>query len=77
MVAALKAIDQLSLDCNEFATDAYGSGGANALTDVTVQTVLPAATALLVAEAVGVLNGASQILATVATNRGYLEMMRP
>ena len=75
--AFLAAADAVNVLCNEFATDAYGVGGANALTDAAVQSYLPATTALGVAEAVGALNGNNAILATIAANRGYLELMRP
>ena len=50
-VALLAAADTLNALCTEFSNDTYGTGGANALTDVTVQAVLPAATALQVAQA--------------------------
>jgi hypothetical protein len=77
VVSFLEAADTLNELCNEFATDAYGTGGANALTDAAVQSYLPAATALIVAEAEGALAGSNAILATIASNRGYLELMRP
>jgi hypothetical protein len=77
VVAFLAANDALQLLATEFSNDAYGSGGANALTDATVQTVLPAADAALVFSAVGALANANAILATVAANRQSLEMMRP
>ena len=48
-----------------------------ALTDAVVQPVLPAATALIVAEAEGAFAGTSAILSIIATNRGYLENLRP
>jgi hypothetical protein len=77
VVVFLAANDALAELCNEFSVDAYGTGGANALTDAAVQSYLPAATALIVAEAEGALAGSNQILATVTANRGYLELMRP
>lgn len=72
--AILNDVDQLTLLNAEFTTDTYGSGGANQLTDAIVQTVLPALTAVLFDEAEGAI---VNILATVASNRGYLEIMRP
>lgn len=72
--AILNDVDQLTLLNAEFTNDTYGSGGANAMTDSIVQTVLPALTAALFDEAEGAI---VNILATVATNRGYLEIMRP
>lgn len=77
VVDLMNTTDVLTELCNEFSVDTYGTGGANALTDAVVQGVLPAATALLVAEAEGTIAGTNQILAVIATNRGYLEMMRP
>src|SRR5271157_753037 len=82
VVALMQIADQLTELCNEFADNQYGTGGANAITDAVVQTgsgnfSLPAATALTVAEAEGVCAGTNQILAVIATNRGYLENMRP
>ena len=77
VIAFLAANDALVILCNEYATDGYGTGGANAITDAAVQSYLPAATALLLAESVGALNGSNAIQATVAANRGYLEMGRP
>lgn len=76
VVAFLAAADTLNALCTEFAADGYGTGGPNALTDANVQQVLPAATALHVAEAEGIFAGPDMILSTVASNRGYLEMMR-
>lgn len=80
VVELMANLDTLQSLANEFSQDAYGTGGANALTDAIVQGVLPAATALLVAESVGAVNGTNNLL-TVAgqgtTNRAYLEMMRP
>ena len=83
-VAFMTQVDLLTALCTEYGNEAYGTGGANAITDGTVQAgnatangPLPAATALQVAEAVGVLNGSNQILSLVATNRGYLENVRP
>jgi hypothetical protein len=72
--ALLNDIDQLTLLDAEFTNDAYGSGGANALTDVIVEGVLPAASALTFDEAEGAVVA---VLATVSANRGYLEIMRP
>jgi len=77
VVALMTDADNLTALCAEFANEGYGTGGANALTDADVQGVLPAATALQVAEAEGALAGANAILATIAANRGYLEVMRP
>ncbi len=79
-VALMAAVDAMQALAAEFASDAYGTGGANALTDAVVQGVLPAATALQVAEAVGTINGANQLLSIAgqgSSGRAYLEMMRP
>lgn len=70
----LTVVDALGLANTEFTNDTYGSGGANALTDAIVQAVLPAATAVLFDEAEGAV---ATILTAVASNRGYLEIMRP
>lgn len=77
VVQFLTAADALNALCTEFVDDQYGTGGANAIPDATVQLTLPAATATQVAQAVGALNGTNAILSVVTTNRGYLEMMRP
>ena len=69
--------DALTELCTEFSDNTYGTGGANAITDATVQLSLPAATALQVDEAEGAIAGTAQVLAVIATNRGYLENMRP
>jgi hypothetical protein len=74
VVNMLTASDALTALCTEFTDDFYGTGGANALTDAVVQTVIPAATAAQTASAEGAV---VNVLATVQTNRGYLEMMRP
>ena len=76
-VGLMANADAIGLLCTEFNNDFYGTGGANAITDATVQLVLPAASALLLNEAEGAMAGTNQILAIIATNRGYLEMMRP
>lgn len=80
----LQVTDQLGELCNEFALNEYGEGGANALTDSAVQSggnfSLPAATALEVWEAEGVIAGANMILSMIGTSgtqRGYLENVRP
>ena len=77
VVQLMTAVDALDALCTEFVNDAYGTGGANQIPDATVQLVLPAATSLQTAQAVGALNGTNAILSVVTTNRGYLEMMRP
>ena len=77
VVQLMADADTLSALCAEYANEAYGTGGANAIPDTVVQVVLPAATAAQVAEAEGALAGVSAILATIAANRGYLEVMRP
>lgn len=76
-VAFMNDADNLTVLCNEFALETYGGGGANQLTDAVVQPVLPASTAALVDAAEGSFAGASQILAVIQANRGYLENMRP
>ena len=72
--ALLNIVDQLILNNTEFANDAYGTGGANAITDTIVQSVLPAGTAAAfnTAEASVV-----TILSSVASVRSALEIMRP
>lgn len=77
VVTFIASADALNALCTEFSADGYGAGGANELTDANVQQVLPASTALHVAEAEGIFAGANMILSIVASNRGYLEMMRP
>ena len=72
-----KAADELSALCKEYTDMFYGTGGQNAITDAEVQGALPAATAGNVATAHAALAGANEILAEIASNRGYLEMMRP
>jgi len=76
-VGFLAYSNQLEELCTEFTADGYGVGGQNALADADVQSVLPAATALLVAEAEGVFIGAGGIQSIITTNAGYIEMMRP
>ncbi len=76
-VELMTLADKLQVLCTEFSNEFYGTGGANALADTDVQAVLPAATALQFAQAEGALAGANAILATIASNRGYLEMLRP
>lgn len=77
VVALMANADSLTELCNEYADDTFGTGGANAITDATVQTVIPACTAAQVASAEGTLAGNNAILATIAANRGYLEAIRP
>jgi hypothetical protein len=76
-MALMAAADALGVLCGEFADNQYGQGGANQIPDATVQLVLPASTSLQVAQAVGALDGANQILSVISANRGYLENMRP
>lgn len=73
-VQLMADLDNLTSLANEFADNAYGSGGANALTDGTIEIALPAATAAIFDSAMGAV---SSILATAASNRGYLEAIRP
>jgi hypothetical protein len=87
VVALLANVDALEELTDQYSNDGYGTGGANAITDATVQSgnaagngPLPAATALQVAEAVGVINGSGGLLAlfgNTGTQRGYLENVRP
>jgi len=70
----LTVVDNLILLDTEFANDAYGTSGANQLTDALVQAVLPASTAALFNSGEA---GVVSILATVASNRSALEWMRP
>jgi hypothetical protein len=73
-VALLAANDALVALTTEFTADFYGSGGANALTDTVVQTVLPASTAALFDSGEAAIVA---VLSTVSSNRGTLEMLRP
>ena len=70
----LTVVDSLILLDAEFSNDAYGTGGANQLTDALVQTVLPASTAALFNSGEA---GAVTVLASVASVRSSLEWMRP
>lgn len=70
----MNSVDAISLANAEFATDAYGTGGANAITDAIVQGVIPAGNAALFNEMEGAM---VSILQAVASNRGYLEIARP
>jgi hypothetical protein len=84
LLAAIDAANQLA---SEYTTDAYGTGGANAIIDATVQAgnaaangPMPSQTALTVAESVGIINGSGALNAQYGqggTSRGYLENMRP
>lgn len=65
--------DQLALADTEFANDAYGTGGANVITDAVVQSVLPASTAALFNSGEA---GVVTILTSVASVRSALEYMR-
>lgn len=80
VVQLMETADLLASLANEYSQDTYGTGGANAITDATVQGILPAATAAQVASAVGIINGSNELLSIVGQNtsgRGFLEMMRP
>jgi hypothetical protein len=72
--ALLDICDRLILYNTEFANDAYGTGGANAITDAVVQAVLPAGTA-------AIFNSSEASVVTVLTSlasvRSSLENMRP
>ena len=76
-VAFLALADQLATLCSEYSSEAYGTGGQNAITDAEAQAVLPATTALSVAQAEGAYIGADAVYATITANRGYLEAVRP
>lgn len=69
----LTTVDQLGLMNTEFTNDTYGTGGANALTDTIVQTVLPDSTAALFDSGEAAV---ASILTTVASFRGTLEYMK-
>lgn len=69
----LNIVDALTLLDAEFANDAYGTGGANQITDALVQTTLPASTAALFNSAEA---GVVAVLASVASYRSALETMR-
>ena len=77
VVGLLANIDALGLLFTEASNDSYLTGGANAIPDAVVQTVLPAATAANFNTAMGALANANEILAIVAANRQALELMRP
>lgn len=65
--------DALALLNAEFTANTYGTGGANAVTDVIVQQVVPSATAAQFSSAEGAV---VTIMTTVNSNRGYLEALR-
>lgn len=69
----LAAADALTILNAEFTFDFYGTGGANALTDAVVETLLPASSAAVfwAGEAQVV-----TVLAAIANNRGSIEFMR-
>lgn len=69
----LTIADQLALANTEFTNDFFGSGGANALTDAVVQSVLPDSTAALFFSGEAAVVSA---LSAIATNRGTLEYMK-
>ncbi len=87
IVALMACADALTELCNEYADNAYGTGGANAIIDATVQSgqsngagPLPASTAYMVAEAEGAIAGSGQVLSLIGVTgsmRGYLENVRP
>lgn len=70
----LTVVDGLTILDAEFANDAYGTGGANAIVDADVQAILPASTAALFNSGEA---GAVTILTSVASVRSSLEWMRP
>ena len=72
--AFLNIVDEFIAKNGEFSADGYGTGGQNAITDAVCQSVLPAMDAAAFNEAEGAM---VSILATVASNRGYLEICRP
>ncbi len=69
--------DELMTLNNEWTANAFATGAnptSNNITDAVVQGPYPAATALILNQAIGAVVA---IQATIATNRGYLEAMRP
>lgn len=72
--ALLNICDTLILYDTEFANDAFGTGGANAITDVVVQSVLPAGTAAIFNSSEA---SVVTVLTSVASVRSSLENMRP
>jgi hypothetical protein len=58
---------------SEFAAETFGTGGANALTDETVQTVIPQATAVGVAGSEGAM---VSVMAAITANIGYFQAIR-
>jgi hypothetical protein len=73
----LNDADELGVLNNEWTANAFATGAnptSNNITDAVVQGPYPAATALVLNEAVGAVVA---IQATIAANRGYLEAMRP
>lgn len=87
VVGLMANIDAIEVLCAEFTDNSFGTGGTNAITDAVVQSgnaagngPLPAATALQVAEAVGICNGSGGLLSLIGdagSQRGYLENVRP
>ena len=74
VVNLLAAADVLTALNTEFADMTYGGGGGNQLIDAEVEVTLPACTAAQFDSAEG---AAVTVVASVTTNRGYLEMVRP
>jgi hypothetical protein len=77
VVNLLSDLDALSLLYAEWNADAYATGASpagNNITDSIVQQSMPYATAFELNQAVGAVVA---IETTVASNRGYLEALRP
>lgn len=74
VVQLLGLADDLIAQTGTYASNQYGTGGTNAITDATAGGAIPQATAAMVASADGAVVA---ILATIAANRGYLEALRP
>ena len=75
LVLQLIAIDDaFDASIDEYTNQQFGNGGINALTDAVVQGVIPQATALQVWGAEGAVVA---IRATIASNRGYLDAIKP
>lgn len=73
LMANVVAINDLF---DQATADGYLTGGAQPITDATIQSVLPAATAAAMNTAMGAFKNANQISAIIATNRQSLELMR-
>jgi len=70
----LEIADKLETSTGTFSDQQFGTGGANAITDPTATAAIPQAIAQTIWSAEGAVVA---ILGTIASNRGYLEAIRP